>query len=201
MVRHLELTRTRTDRAAGFTLVELMVVVAIVGIVGALAARMYSKGARGETAPAFARNLMSTMLDARHLAVTLGQPVSVTLNGAGSPSPMTVWTAAYDPTTTTWKRQSTLALPTSVVLCTPANTVTLGTIASPVCPLSGTNTLCFYPNGRADLPPSGACDTTSRTSGSGATLYLTTNDNNQYAKKYQLPIWGLTGMTKLVDQW
>lgn len=187
-------------RAAGFTLVELMVVVAIIAIVGALAARMYSKGARGETAPAFARNLMATMLDARHLAVTLGQPVSVTLNGKSTTYPMTVVTSSYDATTTpnAWRQQTTVALPSTLELCTPALGVYPGTTTSTSCPLTGSKTLCFYPNGRADMPPSGACDTTSRSSGSGATLYLATYDNT---KKYQLPIWGLTGMTKLVDQW
>jgi len=178
-----------------------MVVVAIVGIVGGLAARMYSKGARGETAPAFARNLMSTMLDARHLAVTLGQPVSVALNGAqssGTAAPMTVVMSSYDAASSTWKRQTTLALPSTLELCTPAGAVNLGASATPVCPLSGTNTLCFYPNGRTTLLTSGTCQTTSVSSGTGATLYVATYDQT---KKYQLPIWGLTGMTKVIDQW
>ena len=190
----------RQRRARGFTLVELMVVVAIIAVVGGLAARMYSKGARGETAPAFARNLMSTLLDARHLAVTLGQPVSVAINGAQASAtpPMTVVTSSYDAASSTWKQQATLALPSTLELCTPSQTVNLGASATPTCPFSGTDTLCFYPNGRTDLLTSGVCQTTSKSSGSGATLYLATYDQT---KKYQLPIWGLTGMTKVIDQW
>lgn len=186
----------RARRRSGFTLVELMVVVAIIGVVGALAARLYSKGVRGDTAPAFARNLMSTMLEARHMALTLGRPVRVTLapsTSSAAPA-MTVTTTLYD-TTATWVDQSRISVPTSMWLCTPKSGLSTNT---PTCPMTAANVLCFYANGRVDDPPSGTCATTSPSSGSGATLFV---GNTAGDKKYKLWIWGLTGMTKMMDQW
>ncbi|HEX9103027.1 MAG TPA: prepilin-type N-terminal cleavage/methylation domain-containing protein [Polyangia bacterium] len=187
----------RTRRHAGFTLVELMVVVAIISVVGALAARLYSRGVRGETAPGLARTLMSTMLDARHMALTLGRPTRVTLAPAASTATpaMTVTTALYD-TTSAWVDQSKVSVPTSMQLCTPLPGISYGT---PVCPMTTANQICFSPNGHVNLVPSGGnCPTTSTSTFSGATVFVASRAGD---KKYKLWIWGVTGMTKMVDAW
>jgi prepilin-type N-terminal cleavage/methylation domain-containing protein len=201
MVRPVELmSPVRARRQIGFTLVELMVVVTIVGVVGMLASRMYSRGVRGEQAPGFARSLMSTMLDARHIALTLGRPSRVTLIPA-SPA-MLVKTESLDPadgTNSTWLTQTTTTVPSSLQLCAPVNQTVLTTWV-PTCPLtSGADrVICFWPNGRVSLPSGGVCQTTSPSTGTGATIYFGTRAGD---KKFRLVVWGLTGMTKLIDQW
>jgi prepilin-type N-terminal cleavage/methylation domain-containing protein len=182
----------------GFTLVELMAVVAIVGVVGALAARMYTRGVSGQAAPAFARSLMSTLLEARHAALALGRPTRVTL--VPSTPAMRVVTDAWDATAAAWVTQTTVTVPSSLQLCAPDASVQLGTVA-PSCPLTATaaGLVCFAANGRVNLATSAAgCPTTTPSSGSGATLYVRSSNGD---KKYRVLVWGLTGMVKLVDRW
>ena len=185
-------------RSSGFTLVELMIVVTILGVVAALAARMYSRGVRGESAPKFARTMMATLLDARHQAMALGRPTEVSL--FGSSSTMSVTSYQYDTAATAWVQQTTLSLPSTMRLCTAVSGVSnLGSSVTPTCPLAGTENVCFWPNGRADIKTDGsACTTTNPSTSSGATLYLATYAGD---KKYRIWVWGLTGMIKMIDQW
>jgi len=191
MVRSLQLSRRR-----GFTLVELMAVVTIVGVVAALAARMYSRGVSGEAAPGFARSLTSTMLEARHSALALGRATRVKL--MPQTSGMRAITEAWDPTSATWLPQMGLAVPSSLLLCAPDALAQLGPV-TPSCPLLQITYVCFAPNGRVNLTTSStACPTSSPSIGTGATLYVRSTNGD---KKYRFVIWGLTGMVKLIDQW
>lgn len=187
-------------RSAAFTLVELMTVVAIVGVVAALAARLYSRGVSGESAPKFARTMMATLLDARHQAMALGRPTEVKL--VSSSAGGSIATYAYDPTAGSWpsSAQQTIYLPSTVWLCTSVQGVSnLGSAVTPACPLSGTHNVCFWPNGRASINTDGStCSSTSPSSGTGGTLYLSSRTGD---KNYRIWIWGLTGMIKMIDRW
>jgi Tfp pilus assembly protein FimT len=181
--------------------VELMVVVALTTIVGSLAARLYSRGVRGEAAPSFARGLLATMLEARHTALALGRATRVTL--VPGPSGARLIVDQWDPATAAWPTQSPVAqlwVPTGVQLCRPDASVQLGAV-TPTCPLASgmASIVCFAPNGRVSLTDGATpCPTTSTATGSGATLYFASVTQD---KKYRLVIWGLTGMAKLYDTW
>jgi prepilin-type N-terminal cleavage/methylation domain-containing protein len=189
----------RARRFTGFTLVELMTVVAIVGIAAALAARLFSRATRGENAPSMARTLMMTMMDAHHQALTLGQPVRVRFTGESGNIKGSISTAQYvaNVASPAWVTQSTLALPSGLQLCAPTSGVSFGSV-SPTCPLTGTQDICFYANGHVDWPSSGACAISTPSTFSGTTLYLETYSGD---KKFRILIWGLTGMVKVIDTW
>jgi hypothetical protein len=143
---------------------------------------------------------MSMLLDARHMSMTMGRPVRMTmaLSTSTATPATTITTSYYDTTmsTGTWLDQTTVSLPTSMQFCTPQTGVST---SSPVCPMTATSVICFSPNGHVNLPPTGTCATTSSPSAfSGATLYV---ENKDGGKKYKLWVFGLTGMTKMVDQW
>jgi prepilin-type N-terminal cleavage/methylation domain-containing protein len=183
----------------GFTLVELMVVVTIIAIIGGLAARMYSGGVRGETAPAFARTLLATVADARHLAVALGKQARVQLvvdaNGAEH-----LDTYSYDTVngTKTWLLQGSLKVPSSLQLCGADTLPKIGSATvAPTCPISSAtlNYICFAPNGHVSARSDGSCVASDM---GGTTLYLKTASGD---KKYRIVIWGLTGMAKVIDTW
>jgi prepilin-type N-terminal cleavage/methylation domain-containing protein len=187
--------RARGHRQAGFTLVELMVVVALVGVVATLAARLYSRGVRGEAAPAFARSLLATIQETRHGALVLGRPMRLRLV-PGNPGAQVI-VDQWDPTGATWVAQNGVSVPSGVNLCRPDASVQLGTV-TPTCPLTSgmTSLVCFSASGRVNL--AATCPTGSTSTGSGATLYFASTTGD---KKYRVVVWGLTGMAKLMDTW
>src|SRR5438132_12706602 len=65
--------KARVRRAeAAFTLIELMIVVAIIVTVTTLAVRVYSKGRRGELGTAFARQALIRTREARQRSLAQG---------------------------------------------------------------------------------------------------------------------------------
>jgi prepilin-type N-terminal cleavage/methylation domain-containing protein len=193
----------RARRGAGFTLIELMIVVALIAITGMLAARLYSRGVRGESAPSFTRTLMSTVLEARHTALSMGRATRLTINAATTTSSprMKITTDTWDPATATWLTQTILWVPAGLRFCQPMSSFALGTV-TPTCPMPASgvdNLICFSPNGRVvTAGASTSCPTASSTSMSGATMFVSSDDGT---KKFRIVIWGLTGMAKLMDTW
>jgi prepilin-type N-terminal cleavage/methylation domain-containing protein len=203
----------RMRKSRGFTLVELMIVVTLVALTATLTVRAFSKGVRGEKAPAFARALMSQLLEARHQAMTLGRPTRVQLLAtvASSSAEMAIETDVYDTNVSpaVWDVLATANVPSQVQLCTPDNKPDVAS-TTPVCPLPTTastaNILCFSPNGYVNLvTAANGCSTSSSPNAfTGATLYVTdvNNANNGGQSPHlRVIIWGLTGMPKLYETW
>src|SRR5438552_3266168 len=76
----------RSIHAAGFTMVELMVVVGMMAIVAALAVRVMSRASRGERAPSFARSVLAMVHHARQVSLVSGKPTRIAIYGNNSSS-------------------------------------------------------------------------------------------------------------------
>lgn len=70
-----------TSRARGLTLVELMIAVAILAVIGSLAAAPMGAWLARHRVKAAAAHLVADLADARHEAARLGQPLRVNFQG------------------------------------------------------------------------------------------------------------------------
>lgn len=76
------ISRTRTEPAAAFTLLETVVVLTVVGVITALAMPYYSKAAARQQVDAAAQELARTLEAARNTAVTGKRTVPVSFETA-----------------------------------------------------------------------------------------------------------------------
>jgi prepilin-type N-terminal cleavage/methylation domain-containing protein len=183
-------------RAGGFTLVELMIVVAIITVVAMLAVRS-GTSVRGDQAPAFTRSLLAAAHEARQSAMALGLPTRLLLDVG---PPIVIRSQARDPNDSTkWVALGGVnAIPRSMVLCEPDKSTNIGstaTTATPVCPIATQWAICFQVNGNVSVSdPTKNCPA----GNGGATLYAETVDGK---KQYKVALFGLTGLPRLVDTW
>jgi prepilin-type N-terminal cleavage/methylation domain-containing protein len=177
----------------GFTLVELMVVVAIVALVSAFALRATRSG-RSDTASTFARGVVGAVHEARQAAISLGVPTRMVLNVPVGATPAVIRTESLDPTDSTQWLPLGGSVPAGrgVDLCDPEATFQLGTPTTS-CPISAKKSICFQPTGSVTVSTDDTCPAAN---GTGATIYLTTAGAN-----YKVVIFGLTGLPRLMDQW
>ncbi|HEY7956440.1 MAG: Tfp pilus assembly protein FimT/FimU [Polyangia bacterium] len=196
-------------RRRGFTLIELMVVVAIIAGVTTAGMVMYGKAVRGDKAPGFARSLVGMINQARQAAITSGgySRLALTIGTSGAAS--TLSCQQQDPkltavstnisAVTTWvDLGGTMAAPNDVEFCAVSAATNLTTL-TPSCPATTAVNLCFAPSGWVTVSNNDTCPgTVGATNPSGATLYVSTLDGD---KHYKVMIFGLTGLPRLTDQW
>jgi len=184
--------RTRTA-ARGFTLVELMVVVAIIGVTGAAGITVYRRSARSEAAPSTARALYGMVAEARHAALALGAQTRIVL----AVTPTRIISEQRQPDGT-WVPMATYVVPPTVQLCAPRASALLGSVAvsSVTCPLSARTTICVAGSGQTTLSADDNCPGTS----SGVTYFLRAAGATT-TQPYKIVVYGLTGLARIRDLW
>jgi prepilin-type N-terminal cleavage/methylation domain-containing protein len=185
---------------AGFTMIELMIVVGMMAIVAALAVRVMSRASRGERAPAFARSVLAMAHHARQMAMISNRPARIGVWANGSST--VIQSEVLEADGTTWTKldgaepqghgieicdskagRLTGAWPTSGLNCP-----TTATSSSPI--------YIMYGKGQC-TGNSSYVNCLQGSTSSGSTIYLQTHDGGH---KFRILIWGLTGLPALVDQ-
>lgn len=184
------MVRSRRLSQAGLTLVELMVVVLLMGVVGVLAGRLFSRGIAADKPGGFARALTGLAHEARQNATATGKTTRLRL------TPISAVVEQLE-TNSTWTALGAPVATTEVNVCSPISGPKL-VAATPTCPMAaGTHAICFAANGNAGLTATGACPPASPRS--GGTIYFQSVRNPN--EKFKVVVWGLTGLPKLVTAW
>jgi prepilin-type N-terminal cleavage/methylation domain-containing protein len=187
--------RARQRRPRGFTLVELLVVIAVVAMVAALAATTM-RSTRGDRVASFSRALVAQVNMVRHTAIAQQQATRLLVQKSGAT--YTLAAQVWNPTANGFQDLgATLNTPMDVQMCVPDSAAVM-TASSPTCPLTASFAVCFLPSGGSFLQTTTSCAAPAGGFPAGATLYADTVTGD---KKLKLPLFGLTGMAKLMDQW
>jgi hypothetical protein len=177
-----------------------MIVVAMMALVGTLAVTMVSRVRRGETSPAFARNLYVQLMQARQAAVALRRPTRVTI----SPTTKRVIAEIRDQdinSAATWSPLGSLVMPSESEICELDYTATVGTLSTPTCPAAGVRVINFAtekPVTVTDSAGSLLCPTSSNGTCAALSIPIHTTDD---VKHYKIFLYGLTGQPRLSDAW
>ena len=91
----MERTQHRVRRTAGFTLIEALVVVALMGILAAVTAPSVARYRTRQQARSHAERVMGVLQEARSRAMTFGQPVLVLFDDPRNPT-VDEWPAAVE---------------------------------------------------------------------------------------------------------
>ena len=168
-------------RANGFTLIEMMAVVAIFGFAASAAAVSMADTGRGQSSASLARGIQYALLEARPSAISDGHQRRLTCTASSctlqiAPSSgmgtVTTWNAAGD-RIYVGKRAYVWAIRSST---------DVGTTNPGAGPISSTSNVIAYPDGTASASTVYVCDTNSQA-------------------KYKVYVYSATGMARLVGGW
>jgi prepilin-type N-terminal cleavage/methylation domain-containing protein len=196
----LRSTALRRSRRRGFTLAEILTVVAITGVLAAVAMVSLSGAGNEQNAAALARSIQFAMLRARNEAFADGSArqlrcgpsvTSATVGGTFSGCSFFVatnkgmvpagWTEESNNVQASWR----------VLIWNVAPTSTASAASAGALPMSSNSIITFYPTG-------GVVTTGASGTSAGATVFVC-DKNGQH--RYKVFAFGATGLSKLVSSW
>ncbi len=188
--------RRPSGRTGGFTLPELMAVIAIVGVMGAIAMATMSRSGDAQNSGALARSLEFSMMNARGSAISDGFMRRLHCNMA----PTLAWctidrslTSGMNPSTATsnWTTESRINSGSHATIWSVTNSTDV-TGQSPTQISSSYKEVYFRSDGSVG-------NTT--TNINGMTVYVSDVNGTNASNHYKIYVYSLTGMPRLVNQW
>ena len=202
------LLATRSGRARGFTLPELMAVIAIVAVMGAIAMATLSRSGDAENAGAYARSLEFAIMNARSQSISDGfvRRLKCTLQSTrgscvvekASISGTSLTTANWPPTAGT--QEQIIWSGSHATLWDVTATLDYNASNQASTQVTATKYIYFKPDSTVDdnMPP------TAPTYGgtpAGMTFYVSDVVGSNKSNHYKIYVYGMTGMPRLVNNW
>jgi prepilin-type N-terminal cleavage/methylation domain-containing protein len=190
--------RRRPRRAKGFTLPEIMAVVAIVGVLGAVAMATLNGATSGQNAASLARSLEFAMMNARSSALSDGtqRRLNCTLSASGAWASYCdvekLCLAGMNPVTSgcspAWNRQVRIPFGSHATVWNVTDTTDYAANNAGSTQVSGVSKMVtFYPDGSADT--------------TGKTVYVADTNGANKGNQFKIYVYSATGMSRLVNLW
>jgi prepilin-type N-terminal cleavage/methylation domain-containing protein len=189
----------RRPRARGFTLPELLTVVAITGVLAAIAMVSLSGSGNEQNAAALARSIQFAMLRARASALSDGSARQLQCGPKTSSQTMTAtfagcsfWVATTKGASpTAWTEESyNVQASSHALIWNITSTQTDSAASAGAVPMTSNVNIIFY--------PSGVVSTNSNGTPTGATVFVCDKTGNH---RYKVYAFKGTGLSKLVSTW
>jgi type II secretory pathway pseudopilin PulG len=173
-----------------------MAVVAIVGVMGAVAMATLNGATSGNNAASLARSLHFAMMNARSAALSDGyqRRINCSLAASSYNSYCTVdklCAAGMSPNTTgcatVWNSESRINCGSHATVWNLTNTTDAAATNAGASQVTGAKTILFYPDGTSDS--------------TGKTIYVSDTKGSNNANKFKIYVYSATGMSRLVNQW
>jgi prepilin-type N-terminal cleavage/methylation domain-containing protein len=174
------LHRTRRMRSRGFTLVELMIVVAIMGVMGSVAMYALAASTSHQGAASLARSLQLAAQRARTEAVSDHRQRRLSCTAGGCSHQIATTSGMGSVTFQPAGSELAVGKHARIWNLTDTTDVAIDNSGSA---MAGTRTLTFFPDGSATR----------------ATIYV--NDSARGTTRYKVYVYAGTGMARLVSNW